>query len=87
MKLKNVQNINSLHLEIDVDIVIRKDNDASIVTNRPLSVDANSGWAIGPDLTQSNVKIRLLRETGGEFDTTEYDETPYNRGWITIEYE
>jgi hypothetical protein len=30
--------------------------------------------------------IVLFRGTGGPFDTTSYDSTSYNRGWITIWY-
>jgi len=31
--------------------------------------------------------VRLIREAGSTFDSTDYDATSYNRGWITIEYE
>jgi hypothetical protein len=30
--------------------------------------------------------VNLVRETGGDFDSTDFDATAYNRGWITITY-
>lgn len=32
------------------------------------------------------VNIRLFRSTGGVFDSTDFNATSYNRGWITIWY-
>lgn len=32
-------------------------------------------------------QIALWRMTGGTFDSTVFDQTSYNRGWITMEYE
>lgn len=34
----------------------------------------------------ADTEIRLYRCTGGPFDSTNFDETPFNRGWITIFY-
>ena len=34
----------------------------------------------------SPTNILLTRTTGGEYDTTDYDTTPKNRGWVTIKY-
>jgi len=32
------------------------------------------------------INIFMARVTGGSFDSTNYDSTSFNRGWITIEY-
>ena len=42
--------------------------------------DSNNGGASSADATN----IILGRTTGGAFDSTTYDATPFNRGWITI---
>jgi len=38
-------------------------------------------------LPTSSTGIVLRRRTGGAFDGTVFDETSYNRGWVTLEYE
>ncbi|MFA5154436.1 MAG: hypothetical protein WC554_17965, partial [Clostridia bacterium] len=32
------------------------------------------------------INIFMARVTGGSFDSTDFDSTSFNRGWITIEY-
>ncbi len=36
------------------------------------------------EINSSNIQIG--RATGGFFDSTDFDATPYNRGWVTIRY-
>ena len=34
----------------------------------------------------NGANLSLVRETSGHFDSTSFDSTSYNRGWITIQY-
>lgn len=34
----------------------------------------------------STSQVSLARELGGYFDSTDFDSTSYNRGWVTIQY-
>ena len=34
----------------------------------------------------NQTQVQLFRRVGGIFDHVDFDETPYNRGWITIWY-
>jgi hypothetical protein len=36
--------------------------------------------------TVTSTNVVLARQTGGPFDSTDFDSTSYNRGWITIIY-
>lgn len=40
----------------------------------------------GGQVWWSTNEITLSRDPGGNFDNTDYDDTAYNRGWVTIEY-
>lgn len=67
-----------------IDVIIRADNDADY---RPINMaDANglggSIQLIGPDY------VNILRNASpASFDSTNYDSTGFNRGWVTITYE
>jgi len=37
-------------------------------------------------INASDTNINLYRHTSGTFDSTNYNSTSYNRGWITIQY-
>lgn len=64
-----------------VQVMVRKD-DASFLA--PFCADiAISGFDDGY-FTLSVSDITLYRKPGGQFDNTDYDTTPYNRGWIVI---
>lgn len=59
-------------------VTVRKDSDVT------LRMDPISN---GGDIYVEGANVILTRDSAGIFDTTEYDETSYNRGWITITYE
>jgi hypothetical protein len=70
-----------------VKVIVRNDaNTASF----DLSMAGNLA---DPDLlnggfnNMGNVSITLVRRTGGQFDSVNYDSTSYNRGWVVIWYE
>jgi len=52
----------------------------------PLDSSDSSGVSEG-SLVWDGTNIALSRTTGGKFDNTTYDQTSFNRGWITITYE
>ena len=63
-------------------ILIRNDADTIYYTTNVAS------WADEVHIRYINAStIQLRRETGGSFDSTTYNSTSYNRGWITIWYE
>jgi len=41
---------------------------------------------VAPAVTMASNSVTMNRKTGGVFDSTSYDSTSYNRGWITIWY-
>lgn len=69
----------------DVSAIIRTDDGSLVLPlNRPhggspVSVQGSVSW--------DNDYFLLQRLTSGTFDSTSYDSTSYNRGWITIWYE
>lgn len=68
---------------IKISVIIRNDldnNRANLVTS--IVGAASDSTFVG--FTSS--VVNLARETGGSFDTTDYDDTSVNRGWIIIEY-
>jgi hypothetical protein len=68
-----------------VQAVIRNDTDTTRypVTPGPISTAAEVNAYIY-DISATD--IQLLRKTAGVFDTTAFDSTSYNRGWVTITY-
>lgn len=69
-----------------ITVIIQDDNSIAII---PL----NEGGSETDTAPNGSINIiissfvTLKRLTGGVFDNTSYDSTPFNRGWITIEYE
>lgn len=74
-----------------VSVLIRDDTETSLLPMTPYPSgnsteppsDFNGVWK---RLIVSSDSIFITRLTGGVFDSTSYDSTSYNRGWITIEY-
>ena len=57
---------------------------------RPDGIASALDTSIGPQVfiyTVSATAIGIHRVTGSSFDSTSYDSTAYNRGWVTIWYE
>jgi hypothetical protein len=50
-------------------------------------VEDATGDSFGGINLASSANISLRRHTGGVFDSTNFNSTSYNRGWITIWYE
>jgi len=57
------------------------------VSNGPIDLDVGSGAAGYWQVASDGLNISLFRNEGGTFDSAAYNETTYNRGWITISYE
>jgi hypothetical protein len=68
-----------------IDVIIRNDADTEY---RPIDVlnAAATGVSGGGVISLDSTNIRLGRYTGGLFDSTDFDSTSYNRGWITFDY-
>jgi hypothetical protein len=67
-----------------IDVMIRRDSGLTYIY--PL-VKTNQTDPDGGIASVNVADIYLAVRTGGYFDTTGFDETSYNRGWITIEVE
>lgn len=65
-----------------VDVVIRNDTDSAYYQLNRTPSGNNDGTIDSIDSTN----VGLARDTGGIFDSTSFDSTSYNRGWITIIY-
>lgn len=65
-----------------IRVLIR--NDAN--TARYSFTDINVGGTTYQAVTADATNISMFRETGGIYDSANYDSTSYNRGWIIIEY-
>lgn len=76
-------NLASVEAIRKINVMIRKDSDVPQVM-RPLdvAVGGSSDGYVEADVTD----IILFRTAAGAFDSTDYDETSYNRGYILIEY-
>jgi hypothetical protein len=66
-----------------IDVIIRNDSDSVPYHHLSGSNGVLNVWVNGID----NSNIGLSRVAAGIFDTTAYDSTSYNRGWVTITYE
>jgi hypothetical protein len=82
---------------MDVDMTITKTLPVSVSVVRALSItirnDGGTGYYTMPlfapndlwvTMNPSNNTFQLNRRDAGTFDSTEFDATAYNRGWITI---
>lgn len=67
-----------------VNATIRNDAD-SIYRDMPF-VNYSSSNTSTQGIGVGTTNVTLTRATGGIFDTTAYDATSFNRGWITIWY-
>lgn len=70
---------------ISARAIIRSDDDSNYL---PLDViiDPASNACGGSIYLFDTTNVSLRRVTGGSFDSTSYDSTSFNRGWIYIEY-
>ena len=64
--------------------LIRDDADTSVV-DFASALNNNSATSSG-NLACQTTNVVLTRDLGGAFDSTNYNSTSYNRGWITILY-
>lgn len=65
-----------------IRVLIRNDANTARYSFTDINVGATTYQAVTADATN----ISLFRESGGIYDSTNYDSTSYNRGWIIIEY-
>jgi len=74
-----------------VQVFIRKDAGEAVQALYPLGQWLDSGVPAGGfnliDTGGGIVQYQLFRINGSMFDSTAFDQTSYNRGWITVEYE
>lgn len=69
-----------------VSVIIRNDADTKYHdTSYPEGNSQNQIGITSFDPTNFNLE-RLQAASGGDFDSTDYDSTSYNRGWINFEY-
>lgn len=67
-----------------ISVVIRDDTDSVYYTG---PVIGSGGGTVQVGVTSITVgNIDLSRLTGGTFDTTGFDSTSFNRGWVIIDY-
>lgn len=69
--------IRTVIVSVQQDTGITSVNPAAVLDNR--TTDTKVDW--------NDTDIRLVSFTAGSYDSTAYDLTPFNRGWITIQYE
>lgn len=76
--------LNLANIRPPVIAMIIKDDGAFF---HPLTLGINVATPADGYLQNINAtNINLVRKTGGIYDTTDYDSTSYNRGWITVWY-
>ena len=67
--------------------IIREDSDAGVDVYAITAGHVGTPAEIEVFVESIGVTVvHLERQTGGIFDTTSFNETSYNRGWITITY-
>jgi hypothetical protein len=69
---------------VSIQAVIRRDDGVYV---QPLDRYSSTNGSDGGVLDIDNTNIRLASRSGGFFDSSNFDSTSYNRGWIYIEYE
>lgn len=70
-----------------IDVIIRDDSDQNYdkLEFGATGTGELQGWVELIRTSGLTTSLRLRRLTGGYFDTTAYDATSYNRGWVTIQ--
>jgi len=66
----------------NINVLIVQDN----ATDRHDFKAPGSSLSVGGGITQDGTNIIMTRASGGWFDTTDYDLTSFNRGFIVIDY-
>lgn len=67
----------------DVQVLIRKDSGEDDVIHK---LDKSTSSIVYGSISWDDTNVTCSRTAGGPFDSTTYDETSYNRGWIVIRY-
>jgi hypothetical protein len=70
----------------EIDVIIRNDADTSHSSLWKFRNTADPQMLSGGAYTISSNQFELDKRTGGLFDTIEYNDTSYNRGWIYVKY-
>jgi len=70
-----------------VNAVIRDDAATSLDPIYSFANTTDPGLLSGGVTTIDATNITLARRAGGQFDSANYNDTSYNRGWITVWYE
>jgi hypothetical protein len=65
-----------------VSAIIRNDAD----TNRYNIAGINSSGTEYGSIYTNSTNVICMRSPSGQFDSTDFDATSYNRGWIVVEY-
>jgi hypothetical protein len=70
-----------------IEIVIRNDADTEYYTDSHDEATTSAG-AGGVEVNKiDSTNVTLNRASPGAFDSTSFEDTSYNRGWVTIWYE
>jgi hypothetical protein len=69
-----------------IDAMIRNDADTALLPLTLLTDASLNGIMGGSVQTIDSSNIRLVRTDNQLLDSTNYDSTGYNRGWITFDY-
>jgi hypothetical protein len=74
-----------------ITVIVRDDADGlyhSLINTTPSGGESGLVSGTIDNIDSTNITLRRLSSTlSGWFDSTAYDSTSYNRGWVTIEYE
>lgn len=65
-------------------VIIRTDGGGYTIS--PLYYNYGGGSSVAGGIASGSGSINMTRATGGLFDSTSYDSTSYNRGWILAAY-
>jgi len=72
----------------DTAIVIRNDADTTYYDGGRTNTGAAEMAQVSVAVSGiTNKKVVLIRKTSGNFDSSDFDSTSYNRGWVTVWYE
>lgn len=70
----------------NVEFTVRNDADTTYYVDGAFSSEA----MLADDIAVSGVtnkKVVMIRREGASFDSSDFDSTSYNRGWVTVWYE